>query len=224
MDTGVLQEHLGYIFMDQNVLLTALTHKSYTNDVGKNNERLEFLGDAVLGMAISVLLYNRYPEEDEGTLSFYRDQLVCTNTLACIAKKLDLGRYLLLDANEEHQGGRNKTKILANAMEAIIAAIYLDAGDVIGCVERLFDTDIAACKGMPRGDYKSRLQQLVEQDGREKLDYSVVATDGPVHDPTFHVEARLNSNIIGRGKGHTKQEAEQAAACEALGLFGIIGR
>lgn len=225
MDFLDLQDQLGYTFHNPELLRTALTHSSYMHEnknVKENNERLEFLGDAILGAVIGYLLYRRYPEENEGVLSAYRQQLVCENTLGRIAKTIDIGKFLFLGHGEDHQGGREKKSILSDAMEAVIAAIYLDDRTAVYAVaDRLFAAEIAACESMHNGDYKSRLQQLVEQDGNERLLYRVVSVDGPIHDPLFSVDACLNSNVIGRGQGRSKQEAEQAAACEALALFGV---
>ncbi len=225
MDFLALQEALGYTFQNANLLKTALTHSSYSHEnkgVKENNERLEFLGDAILGAVMGYLLYCRYPHEDEGILSSFRQQLVCESTLGRIAKKMELGKYLFLGNGEEHQGGRDKKSILADTLEAVIAATYLDdRAAVYAVVDRLFTSEISACESMRHGDYKSRLQQLVEQDGNEKLIYRVISIDGPTHEPLFTVEACLNSNVIGCGQGRSKQEAEQQAASEALSLFGI---
>ena len=229
MDKRLLawQEEIGYVFSDLSLLETALTHSSYSNECKQeieDNERLEFLGDAVLGAVISTLLFRYYPNEREGTLSSYRQSIVCEASLFRIATRLHVGEMLRLGNGELQNDGRNKRSILADAMEALIAAIYLDRG---GCadktltdlIERLFSEEIRACA--TRGlDYKSRLKQVVEQDGKERLEYRVVSVAGPVHDPCFTVEALLNSNVIGRANGRSKQEAEQGAAKEALSLFG----
>lgn len=225
---SALQAALGYTFRDEELLLTALTHSSYSHEnkgSAENNERLEFFGDAVLQMTVSSLLFRRYPTATEGDLSLYRQYLVCEATLARVAKKLSLGDHLRLGRGEEKQGGREKRSLLADATEALFAAMYLDAGEravpvFSSVLAALFEEELAACERLRSGDYKSRLQQLVEQDGNEKLDYRVASVRGPAHDPIFHVEALLNSNVIGRGVGHTKQEAEQLAAREALLLFG----
>ena len=227
-DFNILQQALGYTFTDQSLLLTALTHSSFSHEnkeTAEDNERLEFLGDAVLELTVSRLLYDRYPAAAEGVLSLYRQYLVCEATLARVAGKLSLGRYLRLGRGEERQGGREKRSILADATEALLAAIYIDAKEnAIDTLERLlshlFKEEFFACERLRTGDYKSRLQQLVEQDGNERLDYRVASVQGPVHDPIFHVEALLNSNVIGKGIGRSKQEAEQLAAREALLLFG----
>lgn len=228
MDKNRLEAAIGYTFQNDTLLLTALTHSSYAHEnknVAEDNERLEFLGDAVLQMMISDLLYHRYGTASEGTLSLYRQFLVCEATLACIAKRIELGWHLRLGHGEERQGGRQKRSILADAIEALVGAIYLDTGrkanEVLPSVlSALFERELSACERLRDGDYKSRLQQLVEQDGNERLDYRVASVQGPTHDPIFCVEALLNSNVIGKGIGHTKQEAEQLAAREALVLFG----
>ncbi|MBO5051164.1 MAG: ribonuclease III [Clostridia bacterium] len=223
-----LQRALGYTFADEGLLLTALTHTSFSNEnksTSKSNERIEFLGDAVLGLTISHILFHRYPTASEGVLSLYRQYLVCEATLARVAQRLSLGSYLRLGRGEERQGGREKRSILADATEALFAAIFLDAGEEAGGIladimTKLFHDELLACERLRSGDYKSRLQQLVEQDGNERLNYRVASVQGPVHDPIFHVEALLNTNVIGKGVGRSKQEAEQLAAREALLLFG----
>ena len=228
MQYAPLEAAIGYTFQNRDLLLTALTHTSYSHECKppvQNNERLEFLGDAVLEIAVSHILYHRYPTATEGVLSLYRQFLVCEATLARIAQGIHLGAYLRLGRGEERQGGREKRSILADAMEALLGAVYLDVGGqadgvMQSIIEPLLAHELTACERLRAGDYKSRLQQLVEQDGFERLDYRLASTQGPVHDPIFHVEALLNSNVIGKGVGHTKQEAEQLAAREALLLFG----
>ncbi len=223
-----LQETLGYTFQNQALLITAVTHTSYSHENKTdipNNERMEFLGDAVLELTISRHLYRRYPSASEGILSLYRQYLVCEATLSRIAKNISLGQYLRLGKGEERQGGREKRSILADAFEAVCAAIFLDAGERAESVLEekllpLFFEEMATCERLRAGDYKSRLQKLVDQDGNEKLEYRVASMQGPLHDPLFHVEAFLNSNVIGKGIAHSKQEAEQLAAREALLLFG----
>ena len=226
---AVIEQRLGYSFRNRQLLSVALTHSSYahekrTPDV-KDNERLEFLGDALLGAAIAEILYYRYPDVQEGMLSLFRQQLVCEATLSRIARSLGLGEGLRLGNGEERQGGREKRSILADATEAVIAAIYLDDGEpgIDGIREillRLFDKEFDR---LSIGDSKTLLQQLVEQDGNERLDYTVVSVEGPPHEPRYTVHALLNSNVIGKGCGSSKQEAEQMAAREALSLFGGRG-
>ena len=229
MDDKLLawQSMLGYEFSDIALLETAFTHSSYSNEnrrAPEDNERLEFLGDAILGAVISTLLYRAYPSEREGVLSSYRQTIVCEASLASIACELHIGDMLRLGNGELQNDGRNKRSILADTVEAVIAAVYLDRGasvdeTVTRLIERLFEDKIKACATRSL-DYKSRLQQVVEQDGSERLEYRVVSVVGPVHNPRFTVEALLNSNVIGKAYGHTKQEAEQGAAREALSLFG----
>ncbi len=221
----LLEAKLNYTFRERSLLTKALTHSSYAHEnkaAGEDNERLEFLGDAVLCGAVGHLLYLRYPDANEGVLSAYKRYLVCEATLYGVARRLSLGDYLVLGNGELHQGGREKKSILADAMEALVAAMFLDGREaLLPVIEGLFAPELAACERMGDGDCKSRLQQLVEQDGQEKLVYKLSATRGPVHNPIFEVEACLNSNVIGRGSGRTKQAAEQQAACEALALFGM---
>ncbi len=223
---SVIEEKLGYTFRDKRLLLTALTHSSYAHENRENgekdNERLEFLGDALLGAAMSEVLCARYPAVREGQLSLFRGQLVCEATLSRVARRLSLGDGLRLGHGEERQGGREKRSILADAMEATVAAIYLDSKEngmkiVADIISALF---VSEFESLSSGDAKTLLQQLVEQDGNERLDYRVVSVSGPAHDPLYTVEAYLNSNVIGRGSGRSKQEAEQLAAGEALSLFG----
>ena len=223
-DLRALEAKINYTFRERSLLMKALTHSSYAheNKAGEDNERLEFLGDAILSGAIGNLLYLRYPDANEGVLSAYKRYLVRETTLYGIACRLSLGEYLLLGKGELQQGGKEKKSILADAMEALVAAIFLDGKEeLFSVIETLFSPELVACERMGDGDCKSRLQQLVEQDGQEKLVYKLSATRGPVHNPIFEVEACLNSNVIGRGSGRTKQEAEQQAACEALALFGM---
>lgn len=208
---------LGYSFRDKGLLRLALTHASASHDA--HNERMEFLGDAVLQIVVSRTLYDRYPHAPEGKLSLYRQHIVCRAALARVAGTLGLSDLLMV----EH-GMKIGEKMLADATEALLAAVYLDAGD--GCEGRvkdviltLFADELRSCEKEQDGDYKTRLQQLVEQGGSERLDYRVRAEEGPKHEPTFIVEALLNSNVIGVGRGHSKPEAEQAAARKALSLF-----
>ena len=224
VDMTILEERLGYTFRESALLLTALTHSSYANEQKtEHNERLEFLGDAILGAEMSRILFERYPKESEGTLSSYRDYLVCESTLSRIARHLSLGDFLRLGKGELKHGGAEKSSILADATEAVVAAVYLDAGDegvaaVRALLLRLFDHEFTACGHA--GDAKSLLKKVIEQGGSERLDYRRVCQSGPAHAPRYTVEALLNSNVIGCGEGSTVQEAEQNAAKEALALFG----
>ena len=225
-----LEIHTGDRFADIKLLETALTHSSFTNECRKDsavpsNERMEFLGDAVLQIIISDYLYDKYPGSAEGHLTKNRQHLVCEGTLAKLAKKIHLGEFLILGKGEE-QSGRTNDSILADAFEALLAAIYLDTGKSTDFLSiflmGLMKEEIEHCEKNRGGDYKTKLQQLVQQDGREKLSYVVTAESGPDHNKTFEVDAMLNSeNVIGHGIGHSKREAEQAAAREALRLFGV---
>ena len=225
----IIEERLGYFFEDREILFAALTHSSYAHEKRlpgvRDNERLEFLGDALLGAAISEILYDRYPDVQEGVLSVFRQQLVCETTLSRIARRLGVGEGLRLGNGEERQGGREKRSILADGAEALFAAVYLDSAEegmqrIKEILLRLFDKEFDS---LSVGDSKSLLQQLVEQDGNERLDYTVVSVEGAAHEPLYTVHALLNSNVIGKGQGHSKQEAEQIAAREALSLFGGRG-
>ena len=226
-----LEERLGYRFNDPALLHHALTHSSYTNESRvkhkeePSNERLEFLGDSVLQILISECLYSRYPQVAEGVLTKFRQHLVCEGMLASVARRLDLGSYLCLGNGEEAQG-RERASILADAFEALLAAVYLDAGENGLPVCRmlllnLMNEDVDACGKSQGGDFKTRLQQIVQQDGAEHLEYEVVSISGPAHLPQFLVHAKINSNVVGQGVGATKREAEQQAARDALALFGI---
>jgi ribonuclease-3 len=226
-----LQNAIGYRFRDLRLLKTALTHSSYVNEakekdpLTESNERLEFLGDAVLQQAISVKLYDTFPDSAEGYLTQFRQHLVCEATLARVAGSIGLGEHLYLGRGE--QAGRERPSLLSDALEALFAAVYLDSRaeddtEASKLIARLMDHEFESCRKLRGGDYKTRLLQLVQGDGEDSLSYMVVREDGPAHDRIFEVEARLNSNVVGRGTGKSIKEAEQNAAKEALALFGII--
>lgn len=226
-----IEKNLGYHFQNDALLSTALTHSSYTNEMKSRgltsecNERLEFLGDSVLQIISSEMLFKRFPNLPEGDLSRIRSQIVCEKALNSYSAKISLGNFLLLGHGEELNQGRSRPSILADAFEAMIAAIYLDGGFVpakdflLPFLEAETDTIELTKKGE---DPKSRLQEIVQQERNEKFEYVLVEESGPAHDRMFVVEARLNRNVIGKGAGKTKREAEQNAAAEALGLFGEI--
>ena len=231
-DVLELQDRIGYHFNDISYLDAALTHSSYTNELrsrgmkADSNERLEFLGDAVLQLVISEHLYKSHTNYREGALTKMRQMLVCEKTLAKIAGRIDLGSYVNLGNGEELSGCRNLPKILADALEALIAAVYLDSKDRSGedykkVVLLLFGDEIKASTRQ-RTDFKTRLQQLAEQDGAAVLEYRVVVEDGPEHNKCFTVAAYINNNEVGRGSGRTKKLAEMHAAKMALKLFGVI--
>lgn len=222
--------YTGYKFKNIDYLMTALTHSSYTNECRKDtaivcNERMEFLGDAVLQIIISEYLYKEYPDSAEGFLTKLRQHLVCEETLAKLARKISLGEFLILGKGEDQNGGRTHDSILADAFEAYLAAVYLDMGCDVSFLDvfliALMKDELAECEKTRGGDYKTKLQQLVQQDGKEQLKYVVTAERGPDHNKTFEVDAMLNSNVVGHGVGRSKREAEQAAARAALKLFGV---
>ena len=229
-DPTLLEERIGYCFNDERYLLTALTHASYLNEnlqkdpLAVSNERLEFLGDAVIEEIISTYLYETFPESAVGYLTEIRQHLVCEATLARIASDISLGDYLRVGQGENDH--RDRPALLSDALEALIAAVYLDTGKdslrTRAFTLKLFSHEIAACRRERGGDYKTRLLQLVQSDGNDLLSYEVERETGPAHDRVFEVIARLNSNVIGHGRGKTKKEAEQNAAKEALLLFGMI--
>lgn len=229
-----LEINIGYTFKNIGHLKAALTHSSYSNElklkgiVVECNERLEFLGDSVLSNIAAEYLFNKYPEFPEGELTRRRAVIVCRDALSSYAKTFSLGDFLYLGNGEEKNNARERKSLLENTFEALIGAIYLDgASDRMDFIARLmrpfFEKELDAWeKGKIVKDYKSELQQIIQQSGVDTLTYSVVGSSGPDHEKTFEVEARLNSNIIGRGTGRTKREAEQNAAKEALALFGEI--
>ena len=229
-----LEAKLGYTFKNIQYLKTALTHSSYSNElklkgtVIECNERLEFLGDSVLSIIAANYLFNKYPDYPEGELTRRRAVIVCRDALSSYAKHFDLGSFLFLGNGEEKNHARERKSLLENTFEALVGAIYLDGAEnrmefIAGLVYPFFEREISYWEqGKIVGDYKSELQQIIQQSGVDSLTYVVIGTTGPDHAKTFEVEARMNSNIIGRGKGSTKREAEQNAAREALALFGEI--
>ncbi len=224
-----LENKLGYKFKNTDNLNCALTHSSYTNEQRAkgfdypSNERLEFLGDSVLSLITSEYIYLKYPLLTEGELSKLRSAVVCERALGKYANNISLGKYLFMGRGEESTGGRSRISILTDAFEAVLAAVYLDGGIeaannfIIPFIEN--ETDEIIKSGRTE-DYKTMLQQIIQQDPNEMLEYVAVSEDGPAHNKIFYVEARLNNNIIGRGTGKSKREAEQNAAREAMNLFG----
>lgn len=223
---------MGYRFENIKLLETALTHSSYSNEMRTKkcivecNERLEFLGDSVLSIIVSEYLFVEHGDMPEGELTKMRAELVCGRSLTSFARSIELGEYMYLGNGEEKNGGRTNDKILENAFEALLAAMYLDAGAegkrvVARFLMPLVKEALRALLKVGHGkDFKTALQQFVQQTEGDFLEYAVVGESGPDHMKTFEVEARLNSNIIGRGTGRSKREAEQAAARQALLLFG----
>jgi ribonuclease-3 len=227
----LLEEKLGYSFSDPKHLETALTHASYSNEQKSrgnsfpSNERYEFLGDAVLEIVISDYLFENYKQYAEGSLTKMRQYLVCEKTLAKIAAEIGIGDYINLGRGEENMDCRNRPKVLADTLEAVFAAVYLDSGadkdryrDVI---LNLMRSEIENSRTMQRGDAKTLLQQLVEKDGAAILEYVLIEESGPEHNKMFKVNAVVNNNVVGRGESNSKKDAEMKAAEAALLLFGI---
>lgn len=214
------QQIIGYEFKNQGLLRQALTHSSYANEKNfkkhSDNERLEFLGDAVLEIVSSEFLYLNYPDLSEGDLTKLRASLVCEPTLAGCTGQIQLKEFLLLGRGEEMTGGRNRKSILSDALEAVIGAIYLDGGftNAKEFILTYILTDIDNKKLFY--DSKTILQEVVQADYTEHLNYQLVDESGPDHDKSFTAEARIGEKVIGRGTGHTKKAAEQEAAYEAL--------
>ncbi|MBQ7838577.1 MAG: ribonuclease III [Clostridia bacterium] len=218
-----LQENLGYRFKDIELLKTALTHSSYANEKGEGvicNERLEFLGDSILGFVSAKYFYENYSNLPEGELTKHRAARVCENALCVFAKELEIGPALRLGKGETRMGGRERPSILADAFEAVLAAVFLDGG--------LDEASKIVLRFIPRHDvieevrdYKTILQEVVQRNREEHVEYVVVDASGPDHAKTFTVEVHLNSNVIGSGTGKSKKLAEQHAAKEALALMGI---
>ena len=216
-----LEKKLNYTFKNSELLKNALTHSSYANENRaegiSSNERLEFLGDSVLGFVTAKHLYSMQPTLSEGKMTRLRAELVCEQSLYGVALDLDLGRYLRMGHGEEKNGGRQRASLLADATEAVIAAIFLDGGieAAVSFVERMVLSP-EAVKAHHASDYKTELQELVQRKPDQQLKYTDAGESGPDHDKVFLSEVSLNGELIGRGSGRTKKEAEQAAACRAL--------
>jgi ribonuclease-3 len=217
-----LEARLGVALPDRGAALEALTHTSYVNENpgegARDNERLEYLGDAVLDLAVSDLLMRRLPDAREGELSRLRAAVVREEVLAEAARTVGLGALLLLGRGEERTGGRDKASLLADAFEAVLGALYVGAGygAALATVERLLGAAIQGAAAGALGDYKTRLQELAQARWRATPAYRVAAEKGPEHDKTFEVEVAVQGTLRGRGRGRSKKEAEQAAAREAL--------
>ena len=213
---------LGYEFKDISLLETALTHSSYANEFScPSNERLEFLGDALLGSMVSVLLYEKYPSYTEGDLSKIRSRVVSGANFAKYAEALGLGKQMRLGKGEENTGGRKRESNNANAFEALIGALYLDAGyeKTFEVVSRLFQDAIEE-NDFPR-DSKTELQEVSQSIFGEAPEYRVLSEEGPEHERTFTVEVRIPSDLTGTGKGKSKRQSEQSAARDVLRKLGI---
>ena len=233
ISSALLEQAIGYTFRDSAILTEALTHSSYANELKAKkkqvrcNERLEFLGDSILAAVVSEYLFHTYPDLPEGELTQRRKAVVQSAALASYARKIGLGRHLLLGNGEEKGNGRERQSTLENAFEALIAAIYLDSGEKGYETARRFilpfvKEELATNYNHITADPKTELQQLIQQTEGDYLEYFTVGESGPDHNKRFEVEARMNSNVIGRGVGRSKREAEQNAAMEALKLFGEV--
>ena len=216
-----LEAALGYKFQNITLLQNALTHSSYANERWHNsllsNERLEFLGDSILGMVVAGYLFENFPDRPEGELTRMRADMVCETSLAAIAMKIDLGSHLLLGHGEERFGGRCRASILADAVESVIAAAFLDGGmkAAADIITRFVLCDVPVTK-LHNTDYKTSLQELVQQKKNQILCYRLVGESGPDHDKQFTAQVLLNDQVIGEGIGSSKKRAEQDAARVAL--------
>lgn len=220
------EEILGYKFKNKELLFNALTHSSYANEIHSrygSNERLEFLGDSVLSIIVSEYLYVNYKNLPEGELTKLRASLVCEKTLSLFARQINIGDFLYLGKGEAHNKGNERASILADTFEAVLAAIFLDGGMEAAkkhvlkfIVPELKERDFELFK-----DYKTMLQEVIQRNPEEKLTYELTDESGPDHDKRFTVEVHLNSNVIGKGVGRSKKQAEQAAARQAIQLMGM---
>lgn len=216
-----LEVAIGYRFKNITLLQNALTHSSYANehwhDSLRSNERLEFLGDSILGMVVAEYLYKNFPNRPEGELTRMRADMVCETSLARIAERVNLGKHLLLGNGEEQGGGRNRPSILADAVESVIAASFLDGGMAAaeGFIYRFVLSDVPVSK-LKNQDHKTTLQELVQQKKNQQLSYQLVGESGPDHDKIFVVEVSLNGTVVGKGSGSSKKRAEQDAAKVAI--------
>ena len=216
-----LENAIGYRFRNIQLLQNALTHSSYANERWHNsllsNERLEFLGDSILGMLVAEYLYRNFPDRPEGELTRMRADMVCEQTLAAAANKIGIGEHLLLGHGEERFGGRSRNSILADAMESVIAACFLDGGiqAALKVVQQFILVEVPVTK-LHNVDYKTQLQELVQQKKNQVLSYALVSESGPDHDKKFDVEVSLNGTVVGSGSGSSKKRAEQSAAASAI--------
>lgn len=223
-----LQSNLDYKFKNVNLLNRALTHSSYANENKmksyENNERLEFLGDVVVNLIVSDYLYKTYPELPEGELTKKRATIVCESSLAFAAKKINLGKYVLLGKGEEATGGRDRESILADTFESLTGAMYTDSGILLTdkVLLEMFEEEViyALSKGSLFIDYKTNLQEVLQKNSKSKIQYSVEKEVGPDHNKKFYMNVIVENKIIGKGIGRNKKEAEQMAAKQALYQIG----
>lgn len=220
------QKRIGYSFKDEGLLYEALSHSSFANENKKtrhSNERLEFLGDSVLSIVVSDYIFEHFKHLPEGELTKLRASLVCEKALFEFSKKIELGRFIFLGKGEEMTGGRERASIVSDAMEAVIAAIYLDGGIEAARkhIMSFLPKDIDPMHTDTFHDYKTALQEVIQKNPEEKIEYFLKGEEGPDHDKRFTVQVLLNSNVIGTGTGRSKKSAEQNAAREALSLMGL---
>jgi ribonuclease-3 len=221
-----LEEKIGYVFTDKKLLQTALTHSSYANEHAaqgcESYERLEFLGDSILGAVTANYLYRHEPRLPEGRMTRLRAELVCETALHKVALSLGLGRYMRLGRGEENTGGRERASILADMVESIIAALYLDSGidEARRFIMETVLSDVVITEAHRSADYKTELQELVQQRPNRHISYELVGESGPDHDKRFVFTVSIDGVITGRGEGRTKKEAEQMAARTALEALG----
>ena len=220
-----LQKNIGYVFKDKKLLNLALTHSSYANELGsqaQSNERLEFLGDSVLSIIVSDYLYNHF-ETPEGELTKLRASLVCEEALFDFAKQIELGEFIKLGRGEQNNGGNKRPSILSDAFEALLGAMYLDGGiePVKELVLKFVVLDLKDTKRITFKDYKTQLQEVIQKNPEEKIEYVLIDEQGPDHEKMFTVSIELNSLSIAKGVGRSKKAAEQEAAKEALKLMGL---
>ncbi|MDR0986814.1 MAG: ribonuclease III [Ruminococcus sp.] len=224
-----LETSIGYVFNDKNLATEALCHSSYVNEAEekvRSYERLEFLGDSVLSVVVSKWIFDKYPKLSEGELSKLRTALVCEDTLCEFAKRINLSEMILFGQGEKKLGARGKHSIIADVFESVIAAIYLDSGmeRVTEYILSFLPEDPAAVYMDSIGvktDYKTKFQEIIQKNPEEHIEYAIIAEDGPPHARTFTAAVMLNSNILSKGTGKTKKQAEQEAAKAALSLMGI---
>ncbi len=223
-----LQTLMGYSFKNKELLYEALSHSSYANESKKtrrSNERLEFLGDSVLSIVVSDHIFKHFKHIPEGELTKLRASLVCESSLFEFSKKIDLGAHIFLGRGEEMTGGRTRPSIVSDAFEAVIAAIYLDGGIEAAreYVLQFIPKDITPAGAKSFHDFKTVLQEVIQRNPEEKVEYFLKSESGPDHDKRFVIQVLLNGCVIGEGEGRSKKSAEQAAACQALRLMGIDG-
>ena len=221
----VLQKKLGYKFNNIKLLENALCHSSYANEMRggqTSNERLEFLGDSVLSVIVADYLFKNFKNIPEGELTKLRASLVCEKSLCTFSRQIELGDFLRLGKGEDHNGGRQRDSILADAFEAVLAAIYLDGGMEVAreYVLRFIKAELNNKDDEVFKDYKTALQEIIQRNPEESVSYILKSESGPDHDKVFEVEVHLNSNVIGKGEGKNKKQAEQMAAKQALELMG----